>query len=207
MPVLGRDDPASGADVEYRRCIILVGQNPSSRNFDQSFDQSLSDARHDAMAAPLIWINGFPGTGKLTIARELAGLDERIKVIDNHQLIDPVEARFPRSHPQYQAARKEERARVFAKWVLGEEHLGHTIVFTGRYSSFAVTVTAGFSADLGLAQISKARPMVDRKLLENMKRLHASPAVRFSLCICRATRKSTSNGRRARNAATAVRQS
>lgn len=84
-----------------------------------------------AMAAPLIWINGFPGAGKLTVARELGALHESFKIIDNHQLIDPVEARFSRSQPEYQPARKVERQRVFAEWVLSEQHLARTIVFTG----------------------------------------------------------------------------
>lgn len=95
---------------------------------------SPSIATSFAMAAPLIWINGFPGAGKLTVARELGALDERIKVIDNHQLIDPVEARFSRSQPEYQPARKQERQRAFAQWVLSEQHLGRTIVFTGTSS-------------------------------------------------------------------------
>lgn len=85
------------------------------------------------MAAPLIWINGFPGAGKLTVARELGALDERFKIIDNHQLIDPVEARFSRSQPEYQPARKQERQRVFAEWVRSEQHLARTIVFTGTF--------------------------------------------------------------------------
>ncbi len=49
--------------------------------------------------APLVWINGFPGAGKLTVATALAELDKTVIVIDNHRLIDPVEAKFPRSHP------------------------------------------------------------------------------------------------------------
>ncbi|KAH6677795.1 hypothetical protein F5X68DRAFT_36291 [Plectosphaerella plurivora] len=87
------------------------------------------------MAAPLIWVNGFPGAGKLTVARELGALDESFKIIDNHQLIDPVEARFSRSQPEYQPARKQERQRAFAQWVLSEQHLARTIVFTDFQST------------------------------------------------------------------------
>lgn len=44
------------------------------------------------MAAPLVWIGVFPGTGKLTVARAWPVLDGPSIVIDNHQL-DPVDAR------------------------------------------------------------------------------------------------------------------
>ncbi|KAF2741819.1 hypothetical protein M011DRAFT_413752, partial [Sporormia fimetaria CBS 119925] len=39
---------------------------------------------------PLLWINAFPGTGKLTIANELPALlpEHSIHLIDNHQMID-----------------------------------------------------------------------------------------------------------------------
>lgn len=56
---------------------------------------------------PFIYINGFPGVGKLTIARELQKLLPKAELIDNHQLIDPVAAIFERTDPEYQPARKE----------------------------------------------------------------------------------------------------
>ncbi|KAF2624945.1 hypothetical protein BU25DRAFT_474443, partial [Macroventuria anomochaeta] len=51
--------------------------------------------------APLVWINGFLGSGKLTIARSLTTLLPSMILIDNHKLIDPVEAHFPQTHPDY----------------------------------------------------------------------------------------------------------
>ncbi|KAL7953376.1 hypothetical protein V8C34DRAFT_321227 [Trichoderma compactum] len=82
------------------------------------------------MAAPVVWINAFPGTGKLTVARELVRLDQSSILIDNHQLIDPVAARFSRDHPQYQAERRRERERAFDKYVLEPTLISKTIVFT-----------------------------------------------------------------------------
>lgn len=68
------------------------------------------------MAAPLIWINGLPGTGKLTVAKEIGALDSLAIVISNHSLIDPV-ARWlgpnSRNHPRYQEERKDECAKAF----------------------------------------------------------------------------------------------
>lgn len=55
---------------------------------------------------PFIYINGFPGVGKLTIATELQKLLPSSKVINNHLLIDPVAAIHERSDPEYQPLRK-----------------------------------------------------------------------------------------------------
>ncbi|KAL5088874.1 hypothetical protein Trisim1_006289 [Trichoderma cf. simile WF8] len=82
------------------------------------------------MAAPVVWINAFPGTGKLTVARELIRLDQSSILIDNHQLIDPVAARFSRDHPQYQTERRRERERAFDNYVLEPTLMSKTIVFT-----------------------------------------------------------------------------
>ncbi|KAL7944738.1 hypothetical protein V8C42DRAFT_325731 [Trichoderma barbatum] len=82
------------------------------------------------MAGPVVWINAFPGTGKLTVARELVLLNQSSVLIDNHQLIDPVAARFARDHPQYQTERRCERERAFDKYVLEPALMSKTIVFT-----------------------------------------------------------------------------
>ncbi|KAJ6440047.1 AAA domain-containing protein [Purpureocillium lavendulum] len=62
-----------------------------------------------------IWINGFPGVGKLTVAMELHRLLPNSVLIDNHQLIDVVQ--LPRDHPDYNAQRERVRREAFAKWV------------------------------------------------------------------------------------------
>lgn len=82
------------------------------------------------MAAPLIWINAFPGTGKLTIAKAIKALDESVIVIDNHQLIDPVASAIPRDDLSYQAERKREREGAFQKYVYGRATASQTVVFT-----------------------------------------------------------------------------
>lgn len=83
------------------------------------------------MRAPLIWINGFPGTGKLTIATVLKTIDDKIILIGNRKMIDPVEARFTRDHPDYQKHRRAERETVFRRHVVAEDDEDRTIVFTG----------------------------------------------------------------------------
>ncbi|KAJ5600344.1 hypothetical protein N7450_001411 [Penicillium hetheringtonii] len=87
-------------------------------------------------AAPLIWINGFPGSGKLTVAKVFKQLtsDDTI-ILDNHQLIDPVEARFPRSHPEYQKERHLYRQAVFKEHVYNKANLSKIVVFTDFQSN------------------------------------------------------------------------
>ncbi|KAJ0293187.1 hypothetical protein Brms1b_003411 [Colletotrichum noveboracense] len=50
-----------------------------------------------------IYINGYPGVGKLTIARELSKLFPGSEVWDNHRIIDLV--RIDRDHPDYNLMR------------------------------------------------------------------------------------------------------
>ncbi|CAG9987710.1 unnamed protein product [Clonostachys byssicola] len=79
-------------------------------------------------AAPIIWINAFPGTGKLTVAEALATLIPKSVVIDNHQLIDLV--KLSRDHPCYQIERKKEREKAFNKYLSSPGWAEHTIIFT-----------------------------------------------------------------------------
>lgn len=91
---------------------------------------------------PLVWINGFPGVGKLTVARELLKLytNKQFVLVDNHQLIDPVAARFERDDPKYYAERRKERQNALERWVLNENETYRLIVFTGIALSCLVLV-------------------------------------------------------------------
>lgn len=60
----------------------------------------------------IIHINGWPGVGKLTIARELAGL-MGARLLDNHTIINPAEALFERRDPLNRSLRKALRAAIF----------------------------------------------------------------------------------------------
>lgn len=86
-------------------------------------------------AVPLLWINGFPGSGKLSVARELVKLSgNEMILIDNHQLIDPVEARIPRGHPDYQTERQLQRSITFHEFV-AKTGVRSQIIFTGKTST------------------------------------------------------------------------
>jgi len=86
-------------------------------------------------AAPLVWINGFPGSGKLTVAKALAELlGKEMILIDNHQLIDPVEAKIPRDHPDYQKERQLQRRIAFSEYVANATMRSRIVIFTGEIS-------------------------------------------------------------------------
>lgn len=118
----------------------------------------------------VVHINGWPGTGKLTIARHLA---ERLgaRLADNHTLINPAEALFARSDPLYRSLRSAVRQSVF-------EHLERaaaerSFIFTDALSDDA-TDTRAFEDCAALAQKRGARfvaVVIDCDVEENLKRL------------------------------------
>jgi shikimate kinase len=60
--------------------------------------------------------NGFPGVGKYTIAKELQSkIRAPTALIDNHMLIDPVEATEPGRTPAHYNRRREFRRQEFDK--------------------------------------------------------------------------------------------
>jgi hypothetical protein len=73
---------------------------------------------------PLIYINTFPGTGKLSIARYLLALLPPFILLDNHTLIDPVAAPYPRDHPNYAEERRCVRAKALREYVSCEKESG-----------------------------------------------------------------------------------
>lgn len=92
-----------------------------------------------AKAAPLIWINGFPGTGKFTVAKAITSLRANSILIDNHKLIDPIEARLPRSHPDYNSERQKQRQLAFNQYASNPDTLTDLLIFTGKMMSHTVS--------------------------------------------------------------------
>jgi len=90
--------------------------------------------------APLVWINGFPGCGKLTIASVMKTLHTDMILLDNHKLIDPVEAKYARSHPDYQKERHQYRQNIFREHVSNPATLSRVVVFTGKNSNLPLAI-------------------------------------------------------------------
>ncbi|TVY75382.1 hypothetical protein Focb16_v005198 [Fusarium oxysporum f. sp. cubense] len=89
------------------------------------------------MPLPIIHINGFPGQGKLTIARKLIELLKPYngKLVHNHLLIDPVGAILPRSSPDYQPLRRAVRSVIFDALAVSQDTMESIVVFTDFQSN------------------------------------------------------------------------
>lgn len=79
---------------------------------------------------PCIYINGFPGVGKLTVAKELQQLLPNSKIFHNHLVIDPVAAMVDRSSPEYDIMRTDLRQYLLHKIATSESNRDTTWIFT-----------------------------------------------------------------------------
>ncbi|KAM0420372.1 hypothetical protein ACHAPT_011791 [Fusarium lateritium] len=63
----------------------------------------MAPSGNDLRPAPIIYINGFPATGKFAIARHLVSLfkADTAKLVHNHLLINPADAILDRDQPGY----------------------------------------------------------------------------------------------------------
>ncbi|WDZ77395.1 AAA family ATPase [Ensifer adhaerens] len=118
----------------------------------------------------VVHINGWPGSGKLTIARHLA---ERLgaRLADNHTLINPAEALFERGNPLYRSLRAAIRESVFEHLVKASAE--QSFVFTDALSDDAADARA-FQDCAELARRRGARfvaVVMDCDVEENLKRL------------------------------------
>lgn len=86
---------------------------------------------------PIIHINAFPGTGKLTICHELLALlrPPHAKLVHNHLLINPVDAILDRTQPGYQTLRRSVRAAIFHALAHEESTHATAYIFTDFQSS------------------------------------------------------------------------
>lgn len=84
---------------------------------------------------PVIWINGFPGTWKSTVAKELARIRILSILIDNHKLTAPAQMKFSQDHPRYQIDQKRRRQWAFEHFVFEPTRLSEAVIFTSRLSN------------------------------------------------------------------------
>ncbi|RSL65848.1 hypothetical protein CEP54_004055 [Fusarium duplospermum] len=79
----------------------------------------------------IVVLNGFPGTGKLTILKKVNELlpIETTCLLDNHLLIDPVEAVIPGRSQEHHELRGKIREIIFEK-LRERAQQGHTILMT-----------------------------------------------------------------------------
>ncbi|KAH0541782.1 hypothetical protein FGG08_003737 [Glutinoglossum americanum] len=128
------------------------------------------------MPPPFIYINGYPGVGKLTIAKLLSNRIENSKVVDNHLLIDPVASVFDRSMNEYQPLRKLVRTNILYSIAASTSTKDVTWIFTDQQSSSAQGSSAAQDYQ-NAATAKKSRfisVILNCGLDENIKRLRES---------------------------------
>src|ERR1700712_2120344 len=132
---------------------------------------------------PIIHINGYPGTGKLTIARHLKELLQKTtgdkllaRLIHNHLLIDPADAILHRTEPGYQALRKALRQAAFAPLEQNAATHNYIYIFTDYQSSDAVgsTVCAEYAAVAAKRNCTLVPVVLHCEEAENLRRLTSS---------------------------------
>ncbi|KAJ5579503.1 uncharacterized protein N7459_005488 [Penicillium hispanicum] len=79
---------------------------------------------------PIVHINGFPGVGKLTIARQLLAQLPSVKLVHNHLLVNPADAVLHRSQPGYQTLRRAIRTALFSTLVTEPATFDTSYIFT-----------------------------------------------------------------------------
>lgn len=85
---------------------------------------------------PIIHLNGFPGTGKLTVAKLLEKLlAPRARLVHNHLLINPAEAVLRRDEVGYQSLRQAIRAAIFSSLVASTATHDFAYLFTDFQSN------------------------------------------------------------------------
>jgi len=121
-------------------------------------------------ASRIVHINGWPGTGKLTIARHLA---EHLgaRLADNHTLINPAEALFARGTPLYRSLRATVRTAVLDH--VRQAEAQQSFLFTDalsddEFDSRAFDDYATLAADRGARFVAV---VLDCSMEENLKRL------------------------------------
>jgi thymidylate kinase len=104
---------------------------------------------------PIIHINGYPGTGKLTVAQILTShvVSTNLKLIHNHLLINPADAVLHRTQPGYQSLRRALRAAILTSLATEPATFDTTYLFT----DFQTSNEQGASVCAGYAQAAKHR--------------------------------------------------
>ncbi|KAG5755256.1 hypothetical protein H9Q69_005509 [Fusarium xylarioides] len=131
--VLGRVMMTGGSGYynAVERCLrsdMQIGEKRILKPHSQTYHQTSRPPQRNMPC--FVYINGYPGIGKLTIARELQQLLPDSKVYHNHLLIDPVEALVERSSPGYHEMRTGLRRYVLNEIATSEYTKDKTWIFT-----------------------------------------------------------------------------
>jgi adenylylsulfate kinase-like enzyme len=119
-------DTAPNSDIALYDTLKKVGMDPGDAK----------NTLFDKEPPPFVYINGYAGVGKFTIAKSLVPLlPQPTKLVHNHLLIEPVAAIFGRTSSEYQPLRKSVRQLMLSTICNSEELNSSILVFTDQQSS------------------------------------------------------------------------
>ncbi|KIJ56212.1 hypothetical protein M422DRAFT_239419 [Sphaerobolus stellatus SS14] len=116
---------------------------------------STSELVSNRSTKPWIYINGHPGIGKLTIARELQKLIPNSKIVHNHLIIDLCRNIFQQGSPEYEALRTTVRTQILTSMTSSASRFTTTYLFTGSH------MTAEFNPIGGSVALQHSTHAVD----------------------------------------------
>ena len=99
-----------------------------------------------------IYLNGYPGIGKLTIANELVKLIPNTKLYHNHLMIDPVAALLERDDPDYHKIRSSFRRHILRVISTSESTRNFNWIFTDARCTSPVGSEAAQDFELAAKQ-------------------------------------------------------
>jgi chloramphenicol 3-O-phosphotransferase len=121
-------------------------QRDKAPNLEQSQQMSCPSS------GKIVVLNGFPGTGKLTVLKHLQKyLPTETCLLDNHLLIDPVVTVIPDRSDRHHELRRSIRAPIFEE-LAHRAKQGHTILMTACLAAGSPRDEAVFREHLDIAR-------------------------------------------------------
>ncbi|KAJ7142103.1 hypothetical protein C8R43DRAFT_1016327 [Mycena crocata] len=99
------------AIASFRDATFVLGHDHDS----MPSSSAILEPKAQTSGGMVVVLNGFPGTGKLTILKQLQTLlpPDRTRLLDNHLLIDPAQALIPDRSDAHHGLRQRIRASCF----------------------------------------------------------------------------------------------
>ncbi|KAJ4008714.1 hypothetical protein NW752_009839 [Fusarium irregulare] len=132
----------------------MVFMTPSSETLQRDKRHlEQSQRMSGSLSGKIVVLNGFPGTGKLTILKHLQKYlrAETTCLLDNHLLIDPVVAVIPGRSDRHHELRRSVRAPIFEE-LAHQAKQGHTILMTACLAADSPRDKAVFREHLDIAR-------------------------------------------------------
>jgi hypothetical protein len=88
--------------------------------------------------APVVWVNGFPGTGKSTVSGILVDLIGRTNAMcfERHKITDAVDKNITPDDPEYHNEQEKFRQSLFQRFVENELCYNVVFIFPGILGSY-----------------------------------------------------------------------